>query len=303
MAIDPTVLRRLAFARYLFELGLRQSTQPEPLGTVSLLMFHDSIEIVLNAAAVHKNVTVKGELDSYFSALNPVLPPEQPLPSRLAIQALNKARIGLKHHAIVPSRLEIEGHRATTRTFLQSVSASIFGLDFEALSMSDMIALPAAKELMEAASGLMRADSYGSAILKMQEAYEAMIDHYESQASKRTGDTSAFFFGDYVQVQSSSPYSSDYHDSQLFESVRKLADVVLDMQYGLRTIALGLDVRRHMQFEAIARNANRKLWSNPDARPPATAADARFCWDFVIDAALQLQQADADLRRAEGPPG
>jgi hypothetical protein len=50
-------------------------------------------------------------------------------------QVLNKGRVNLKHHGTFPSRLDIEGYRATTRTFVQTASSLIFDVDFDRVSM------------------------------------------------------------------------------------------------------------------------------------------------------------------------
>lgn len=47
MTLDKAVTRRLAFIRYLFNRAVEQSKKSEPLSSVSLLMFHDAIELFL----------------------------------------------------------------------------------------------------------------------------------------------------------------------------------------------------------------------------------------------------------------
>lgn len=53
-------MRRLALIRYLYNNGVQQSREPEPLGLVSILTFHDSIELFLQLAAERLNVSKPG---------------------------------------------------------------------------------------------------------------------------------------------------------------------------------------------------------------------------------------------------
>ena len=70
MLTAPT-LEMLAFIRYMYNLAMEQSRQPEPIGTVSLLTFHDSVELFLDLACDQFDVPSKKtmEFKDYWSAL------------------------------------------------------------------------------------------------------------------------------------------------------------------------------------------------------------------------------------------
>jgi hypothetical protein len=55
--LNPQTMRRLALSRYLYTIGVNQSFQPEPLAGVSILAFHDSVEIFLQVASEHLDVS------------------------------------------------------------------------------------------------------------------------------------------------------------------------------------------------------------------------------------------------------
>lgn len=56
MILSEPVMRRLAFVRYLYKVAVVQSQQPEPLNAVSVLTFHDSIELFLQLASQQYNL-------------------------------------------------------------------------------------------------------------------------------------------------------------------------------------------------------------------------------------------------------
>lgn len=49
--MDVSETRRLAFIRYLYLVGERQSRHPEPFGSAALLTFHDAVELFLQLAS------------------------------------------------------------------------------------------------------------------------------------------------------------------------------------------------------------------------------------------------------------
>lgn len=44
---NPQTVLRLGFVRYLYQLALQQSEQPEPMATASVLTFHDSADLFM----------------------------------------------------------------------------------------------------------------------------------------------------------------------------------------------------------------------------------------------------------------
>lgn len=56
--MTPEQARRLAFVKYLLNLGTSQAKQPEPPSSAALLMFHDAAELFLHLAAEHFNIPV-----------------------------------------------------------------------------------------------------------------------------------------------------------------------------------------------------------------------------------------------------
>jgi hypothetical protein len=112
---SPDLLRRLAFARYLYNLGADQSRQPEPLASVALLTFHDAAEMFLQIIAEHYDVTAKRpDFLEYWSLLKTK---NIDLPSGLAMKRLNTARVSLKHAGILPTHTDVKAFEQRFRRF------------------------------------------------------------------------------------------------------------------------------------------------------------------------------------------
>src|ERR1043165_1201358 len=120
MPSRPTVeiTRRLAFAKYLHNLGVVQSKLPSPIGAAAILMFHDAVEFFLQIASEHLNVG-KPQLNfiDYWDLLSSHLP--EPLSHKEAMRRMNKSRVALKHHGTTPSTEDIRAFRESTSEFFE----------------------------------------------------------------------------------------------------------------------------------------------------------------------------------------
>ncbi len=84
-------MRRLAFARYLYGLGVEQSRRPQPFSAVAILHFHDAVELFLQLAAEHHNESTKGiQFEQYWERLEPHLNGQR-LAERETMRRLNKS--------------------------------------------------------------------------------------------------------------------------------------------------------------------------------------------------------------------
>src|SRR5436190_6993444 len=126
--MTPTLAQRLAFAKYLLAVGRAQVRQPEPLAAAGLLALHDAIEFANHVASEHLAATLspRAQFLDYWDALDKVLNPRV-LPERTAMERLNKARVALKHHGTMPSRLDLDSFAETAQRFFANMFPLVFG--------------------------------------------------------------------------------------------------------------------------------------------------------------------------------
>ncbi|KZB86271.1 hypothetical protein [Amycolatopsis regifaucium] len=115
--LDQVQMNRLVHTKALFERAMRISHEAHPFDADSLLLFHDSVENLLHQAAGFLEVELQksSTFDSYWKATQ-----EQKnitLSGRGPMKRMNDARVGFKHHGLVPSTSTIEQVRADVRTF------------------------------------------------------------------------------------------------------------------------------------------------------------------------------------------
>lgn len=297
MVTDVT-MQRLALIRYLYTSGVEESRRPEPLNAASILTFHDSIELFLEVASEHLDVGGKNPaFMEYWELLKPKLPGDG-LTQKESMRRLNKSRVALKHHGTLPSRLDIEAFRATTTNFFEENAPLVFGIEFDAISMLSLIEDPNARSTLEQADLLLRLEGDREEALDMIAlAFNQLIDGYEDSKRGRLG-RSPFFFGGSLTFLDS--FFMRVEDRKLAEFIDKTKESLEAMQTAMKVMSLGLDYRRYAKFRLLTPRATRMIGGDYSIHrfkrdEPPSVGDCRFCYDFVIETAIHLQEFDFEV--------
>ncbi|BFO19578.1 hypothetical protein SHKM778_59660 [Streptomyces sp. KM77-8] len=109
-----------------------------------MLSFHDAVELFLVLAGEHLGVGLPTQINfsQYWEKLAAGLPPNTQLPSKKAMERMNKLRVNLKHHGAVPSPTDIDQVRADVLTFFTDATPIIFGGSFTQIDMIDLVSRP-----------------------------------------------------------------------------------------------------------------------------------------------------------------
>lgn len=304
---DPSVIRRLAFIRYLYGLALEQSKAPEPLSAASLLTFHDSVELFLQLGSERLNIGVnQSNFMDYWSLLSPKLSNGGELPQRESMRRLNKARVSLKHHGTLPSKLDIEAFRASATSFFLDSTPLIFGCAFEEITLIDFVSPDSARDRLKNAERLLLSEEFDLAMDDVAVAFAELLDDYEDRKRGRFG-RSPFFFGRDLRFHSSIHLGLDRAGlpRKLSDFVDRVKESVDAMQDAIKMLALGLDYRRYSRFQFYVPYVSRTLGGTYHVQRKQsglglTKEDVRFCIDFVIEAAIHLRDFDYDAPCGSG---
>jgi hypothetical protein len=299
---NPETVRRLAFIRYLYTTGVAQSRSPEPVSPVSVLTFHDAVELFLQLASEHLNAGGKQpQFMEYWEILEAKLSTE--LSQKESMRRLNKARVALKHAGTFPSQLDIEAFRATVTAFFEENTPAIFGTPLSEVSLAEFVQPIEAREKLKAAQSEKNAGHFGEAVTLASVAFELMVYDYEKKKRNVYG-RSPFYFGESFSFLSSSMmdigrgFSADRSARKLGEFIDKVGKSIESVAAAIKVLALGIDYRKYSRFKmlgpSIFRTASGELVVQPRSIS-ATDMDAQFCVDFVIESALRLRDFDYEL--------
>jgi len=301
MLARDVLLRRLAFIRYLYDLAVQQSRQPEPLQAASVLTFHDSMELFLDLASEHlSGKRAASNFMDYVPVLAAAATPYQ-LSDRGPMQAVNDVRNSLKHKGVIPGGLTIESCRANAGAFFLSNTQPIFGTGFDQISMVDLVQCAEARARLVNGQKHLESGDRENAIAEIAISYRALIDDVTRNTSTGALRRSPFEF---VELDPFGLGSLDFSrrggepfPSGAGRALEGFADDVQrsleSMQDALAILCLGLDYNRYAEFIRLTPYVSRDR-TEYDVRKPVpkrSSEECRRCLDFVVESALRIQES------------
>jgi hypothetical protein len=246
--IPPTTLKRLAFAKFLFSIGIEQSKASEIQSAASILSFHDSVEFFLQVASEYLNAGGGKEPNflGYWEILAPKLSNES-LPQKVGMRRLNTARNSLKHRGNLPSTLDVEGFRVLTKEFLEEACQNIFGLRFRDISLIDYVNSETVRTDLLSAEALAREQNYEKAAEAVAFAFQKLMDENLGQASNP-------FFLNPVLLKAKSVHllhsnlSRSNDGIDLMKFVNGMEAAIDEIRDEFQILATGLDYRKYARF-------------------------------------------------------
>jgi len=310
MSVSPVdVRRRLAYIRYLHHLGVEQTRLPQPQSSAAVLMFHDSVEAFLLLAAEHLGAPSTFQFEKAWETFRKHGAGVE-LPVEPGMKRLNKVRVALKHYGGHPDQPTIEQLRTDTTTFLDAGTTAVFDLEYATLTMTDVIAQDAVRDLARKAETASAAGDHIAAMVALADAIEVLFDPRSAEIAD--GRRSPFQLGPTIRrrlderkvQQVLAPSEQDRrsctgHDRDLAEQIVAVTETVEELQAAARLTALGIDFAAYQRFRLLTPHTSMYLDGRREYRAPAgyapAAEDVAFCHQFVVTAALRLAAAEAHL--------
>jgi hypothetical protein len=300
--LDESVVRRLAFIEYFYKVAVEQSQKPEPLCSTSILTFHDAIEFFLQLASEYLDVgREQPSFMEYWDILASKLPEGMPT-QKESIRKLNRARVELKHHGILPSKLDIETFRASAKNFFEENTPPIFNINFSEISLIYLVLCEETKKSLKESEQLLQENKIEESLDKVALAFTQLIDDYESRKIGHFG-RSPFFFGESLTFLSSFNMGIDKSQvGELADFIDKIKESVEAIQNAIKILSLGVDYRRYVKFRLLTPHIYQTLDGNYHVsriqwgeKGVPSVEDVQFCIEFVIESAVILQEFDFNI--------
>lgn len=301
-----SIIKRLAFIKYILNQANHQSRLPEPICASSLLSFHDATELLLHLIAEELNVKVNDNLMDYWNKLNPRLKQlgKGELTQIESMRRLNKARVALKHHGILPSKLDIEDYRALTNTFFQESVKNAFGIDLGDVSLIELISYKKAKEYLKKAEQEFKENKIKECVTNLSISFFMLLSEYENTKRSRYG-SSSFHFGSDMTFLSSFAVGLDHND-KLYRFVDTVKNSITSIQRAIKILSFGIDYRKYVKFSLITPHTTfipqrDEPLVSMSGEPKMSKEEFEFCYNFIIESALKLQEFDFKVVKKEIP--
>jgi len=255
---------------------------------VSILLFHDAVELFLALASEHVGAGKTGqEFITYWEAINQKLSSKD-FGQKDSMNRLSKARANWKHYGIRLSTTEIDDFRANVATFFQENTPKVFGLAFEEISMATLVQDEKVRDRLLKAEELNSTGEFKAALVEIAIAFQTLFDRFEWRVMEQD---SVHFKG----VSSHRLFSrvEDTAPRELSRFAREIEQELGTLHKQVQMLSLGIDYRRYIRFRGLTPMAyltgSGTYQVAGDGRGQSHQ-DYLFCSQFVIECALRLQE-------------
>jgi hypothetical protein len=302
-------MKRLVFARLLYQQGVDQSHLPEPLTLASILTLHDSVELFLILAGEHLNASLPAQIKfmQYWAELHPnKLKGGVELSAKVGLERLNRLRTALKHLGTLPGLAAVEQARADVTVFFEDNTPKVFGVPFADVDMSSLIPqIDIVNKIRAADTANARGDRI-EAMALLVEAFDSLFDEY---VDRHSFGSTPFSFGRRIihplrketihavlgwRPRNQPNLDSPHDAKKLAEEFDTIREIAVASQNALRILVLGVDYREYHRFQqltpAVYRTMDHQVHRQhePDYAPSQEEFD--YCKHFVITVALRVAE-------------
>jgi len=284
------VLRRLAWVRHLYDLGVEQSRHTGLLKGTCVLSFHDAAELFLYLASQHHGVAAeRTEFKKYSKILRDAKPSVE-LQLTDALEKLNDRRIRFKHHGEIPPEHDVESLRAVVASFFELNTPIAFkGLDFNRISMIDLVVDTETRESLLTAENHIVTGEGAAAAEALAIAFAQLLDNYDRGYKQQFGYSADLITDHFPSIVFITSVESDVRDflETARESIENLSDAVTILGHRF-------DYHEHLRFSNVVPHVTVAIGGGfsvtvSSRRAAPTPSELRPCLNYVIDCALRLQ--------------
>lgn len=303
-------LERLAYIKYLHKVGSEKSASNEAISFTAILNFHDAIDWFMILACVEKGITdevvnkllntkpkaTQKKLDSLYLMDYFKLIPE--LKHQIKIKKINDLRNNLKHKFIIPSKQDILESLESSTDFLIDNTNEIFKLDFNKISLIDLINNLELKILLKNAVELKEKNEKEDCLIQLSRAFYELLQLDRGYLRKEK----KFSYMDIYSI----PHLHIPQTSKIPEIItlqRYIRSIVdsynrnfQELNDSMKVFALGIDYRQYLKFKSIipATNIKRSDGEYVTLKPRnienINIDDLDFCISFLFECTLEVEK-------------
>ena len=282
--IDEVTAKRLAVVRHLYLQGLALSQNGEPTNGLSVLSFHDSVEMFMKICADAKGVRIdrKTNFMDYFEKI-------PTMKCKAQMDKLNNQRVGLKHHGTIPSTLDVEISRTNVAEFYKLNCPTFFGVALENVSLEVLISYTMVRKYLTNYHEYMNEGEYGEAQAQCQIAFKELLVAYHQQYDRKV---------DLQNMPAQNAYwlNSPHLEDKTDRYLEKVKEDILNINEAISIMNLGLNYYKYSEFKA----QGPRVFKWPEhgeysvdlyRKSLCSKTTAEACYSFVLDSALKLQHS------------
>lgn len=281
-------MEQLAVSKYLLQKGEKILSENSPVSSgLAISLFQDAVESIIWTIAKEVEAEVKGNVS--FEQFWNIIPQAKKntqhieLPLSAKMHELNKARVNFKHYGILPAQTEATKFSGYAAEFAQEAVLNFFRLNFENLSLVDILNEEDIRNHLKEAQSFLKEDDLSQCIISCAKAEYLSLRKFREI---------------FPPVDYKLSHAGDFFGGNQEHSINSLFNYLGEYLEALRSSCivnfLGMDLVEYARFRSLApyivMTANGKLHCNMKYREKYTPADANFCIEYATRTAISVQQ-------------
>lgn len=203
------------------------------------------------------------------------------VPDQARIRYVHSIRNDAQHKAKYPNESDVSDCRTYTRDFLRSVLTDVWGLDFDKISLTDLVQDNTVKQSLTDAETALSEDDYQQAVKQAAVGLTWALNRVETAI---VGRLPSFARG-IVLVDSFRDPASEFDAQDAYRALERMQETLL-------YVALGMNYTDYMKYRQIAGRVVFTMDGKPhlrDLRENIIASDAEFVVSYCIDTVIQIE--------------
>lgn len=297
--LDSQTKRRLVHVKAVYSQGLGLSKAGGEIeGGLAVVAFDNSLEMMMytcleySQSKVKERMDLEGLLDLTSKALTNLGKDACRTLRPVEVRNLHKARNAVQHEGNMPSRGDVERFASTTVSVLRAVCSKVFAVDFDEVSLAQLIRDPGAKSEFLKADAAYSEGRYPDSLVCCGCAFYSAMLMEEGR-----------LFGS--SMTAARPTVKGEENQKLLDYANKLAEEI-------EVLKLGLDYKAYQKFRqsfgfklgvwealgipgdfpALEKELREKTKGLYDSADPSLRTTARFCLDFAVDSVLRWEAVE-----------
>jgi hypothetical protein len=276
----------------------------------ALLRVHDAVEIFQLVVLDNLGVSGKFEFMDFWGKVRTKTDKEPPYKDRFG--QLNHMRVGFKHKAIVPNLSDLREVAAVVLPFFNEVCRDVLQVDFARLSLAELVEDRGVRERLAKAEDLINSQRYDDALAEIAIALHlALRQKYPDSpwgprlsdllgADLSPGRPPKIEFSRYNFLDGASTLVRSFEEA-IEKTLEGLHARLYSQAQLLEMLIWKIDLQKYSKFAQFVPqvyetgDGNFQVARTVDIRRPSTRRDARFCFQFVLDSALAIEQQKKGL--------
>lgn len=282
-AMHPDIHRLVVIAKYILERAAKlQAESNEVSLSISLLLMHDAVELLMVAVSDHLQLPKKQrEFMAFWPEIKEAGHPEPP--DLVKMGQLNKLRVGFKHYGTLPHSQTVRDLLPRVRAFFENVLKDYCGLSYSDVSLIDLVPDPEVCSMLHDAQNKFSSGDKPEALKTLRIALRK-VEHPNGKDLPL------------LQAPAKPRLPSEMDRAGLGQYLDQLHSFLGESALRTNAIMLGVDPVRYASF---ARNTPNIVWSASgipttillSTYEAVSERDFTEMIDFLIDYALKVSEA------------